>query len=105
MSTKHSKYRNNIIGTTFVGSTFKKKSNKKTISPDGIIDSENNFYTRIKEIHQSKTNIPKLNNKNKELNQYEEQISKNIENNTQNLNNPEEYFSGFFTNILSKKPI
>ena len=105
MSTKHSKYRNNIIGTTFVGSTFKKKFNKKTISPDGIIDSENNFYTRIKEKSFSKKNIPKLSSKSKKTNNYEEQISKNIEKNTQNLNNPEEYFSGFFTKILTKKPI
>ena len=105
MSTKHSKYRNNIIGTTFVGSTLKKKSNKKTISPDGIIDSENNFYTRIKEKSFSKKNIPKLSSKSKKTNNYEEQISKNIEKNTQNLNNPEEYFSGFFTKILTKKPI
>jgi len=33
----------------------------------------------------------------------EEQISKNIEKNKQNLNNPEEYFCGFFNNILLQK--
>ena len=70
-----------------------------------IFDSENTFYKRIKEINQSRINTPKLNNKNKELNRYEEQIFKNIENNTQNLNNPEEYFSGFFTNILKKQQL
>jgi hypothetical protein len=32
-----------------------------------------------------------------------DQISQNIQNNKQNLNNPEEYFSGFFSNILQRK--
>ena len=33
----------------------------------------------------------------------EEQISKNIEKNKQNLNNPEEYFCGFFNDILQRR--
>ena len=32
-----------------------------------------------------------------------DQISQNIQKNKQNLNNPEEYFSGFFTNLLQTK--
>ena len=32
-----------------------------------------------------------------------DQVTKNIQNNKQNLNNPEEYFSGFFSNILQRK--
>ena len=34
---------------------------------------------------------------------YDKLISKNIEDNQQNLNNPEEYFQGFFKDIISKK--
>ena len=45
----------------------------------------------------------KLNDKDAKLSLYEEQISKNIEKNKQNLNNPEEYFNGFFSNLLSRK--
>ena len=33
---------------------------------------------------------------------YEKLISKNIEKNQQNLNNPEEYFEGFFNDIIFK---
>ena len=44
----------------------------------------------------------KFKDKFKKLNNYEEQISKNIENNQQKLNNPEEYYSGFFSQILTK---
>ena len=42
--------------------------------------------------------------KNKKENNYEDKISKNIEINKQNLNNPKEYFSGLFNQILTKKP-
>ena len=104
-SANNNRRRFSVCGTSLFETAFRKNINKKNFPASNIIDSENTFYKRIKEIHQSKTNIPKLNNKNKELNQYEEQISKNIENNTQNLNNPEEYFSGFFTNILKKKQL
>ena len=34
---------------------------------------------------------------------YDKLISKNIEKNQQNLNNPEEYFEGFFNDIIFKK--
>ena len=33
---------------------------------------------------------------------YEKLISKNIEKNQKNLNNPEEYFEGFFNDIIFK---
>jgi len=36
---------------------------------------------------------------------YDKLISKNIEKNQQNLNNPEEYFQGFFNDIILKKNI
>ena len=34
---------------------------------------------------------------------FDKLISKNIEKNQQNLNNPEEYFEGFFNDIILKK--
>ena len=34
---------------------------------------------------------------------FNEVIAKNIEKNQQNLNNPEEYFEGFFNNIILKQ--
>ena len=34
---------------------------------------------------------------------YNKLISKNIEKNQQNLNNPEEYFEGFFNDIIFKR--
>ena len=104
-SANNSRRRFSVCGTSLFETAFRKNINKKNLAASNIIDSENTFYKRIKEINQSRINTPKLNNKNKELNRYEEQIFKNIENNTQNLNNPEEYFSGFFTNILKKQQL
>ena len=64
-------------------------------------DDEDNFYTMIKmKTKRSCKNI----DKNKKENNYEDKISKNIEINKQNLNNPKEYFSGLFNQILTKKP-
>ena len=40
--------------------------------------------------------------KNTKMN-YNKIISKNIEKNQQNLNNPEEYFEGFFNDIIFKR--
>ena len=49
--------------------------------------------------------MPKSRDKNKEKDEYEEQITKNIEKNKLKLNNPDEYFSGLFNNLLSKKNV
>ena len=80
-------------------------------------DEEMSFYTKMKTIRNVKNNKnnDKMNNNSFIANprQYSlmDQISHNIQKNKQNLNNPEEYFSGFFSNILqrkktiSKKPI
>ena len=88
---------------------FKKSTLQNTISE--YDDENDNFYNRIKTFR----NGPKGKNKEKDKEReretsqiskklnLEERISQNIENNKQNLNNPEEYFSGFFKNILSKK--
>ena len=89
--------------------SFHQKENKRNRSQVDIInlnDEEKTFYTRIQNFKEGKKlNKRKEKNKEKESYNYEEQILKNIEKNKQNLNNPEEYFSGFFSNILSKKNI
>ena len=89
--------------------SFHQKENKRNRSQVDIInlnDEEKTFYTRIQNFKEGKKqNKHKEKNKEKESYNYEEQILKNIEKNKQNLNNPEEYFSGFFSNILSKKNI
>ena len=85
--------------------SFKRKEKEKRhFSSNNVSDGENTFYSRMKIINRSKI-TGKLRDKNKKLNNYQDIISKNIEENKQNLNNPEEYFSGFFNNILSKKKI
>ena len=88
---------------------FKKSTIHNTISE--YDDENDNFYNKVKTFR----NGPKVKNREKDREKeretspiskklnLEERISQNIENNKQNLNNPEEYFSGFFKNILSKK--
>jgi len=81
---------------------FKKKTSKRTMKIND--DEEMSFYTRMKTIRNNKNNIN--NNsyiaKPQKLNLMD-QITQNIQKNKQNLNNPEEYFSGFFSNILQRK--
>ncbi len=64
------------------------------------------FYTKMKTIRNNK-NLNDINNKSFIANPKKitlmDQISQNIQKNKQNLNNPEEYFSGFFSNILQRK--
>jgi hypothetical protein len=69
-------------------------------------DEEMSFYTKMKTIRNNKN----LNDNNNNSLIYKpqktnlmDQISQNIQKNKQNLNNPEEYFSGFFSNILQRK--
>ena len=74
---------------------------EKSLSSINDNDDEDNFYSMIKmKTKRSGKNI----DKNKKENNYENKISKNIEINKQNLNNPKEYFSGLFNQILTKKP-
>ena len=82
----------------------KKKQIKKYESTD---EKEKTFYNKInrkKTIKKRRTIEEKPDNEenNDEVN-FDKLISKNIENNQQNLNNPEEYFEGFFNDIISKK--
>ena len=80
----------------------KKRPIRKIASAKSFFENENSFYKRFKTLKQNKKPI-KVKEKNTKLSLFEEQISKNIEKNQQNLNNPEEYFNGFFNNLLSKK--
>ena len=84
-------------------------SKKKTIRKyESTSEKDNTFFNKIKrlktmkktkDIHQEvkserENRVIKLN--------YNKLISKNIEKNQQNLNNPEEYFEGFFNDIILK---
>ena len=90
-----------------------KNRNKKgslyntNITSENEDDKEKNFYSRVKTFRKVQKNKEREKDKEastigKKLN-LKERISQNIEKNQQNLNNPEEYFSGFFKNILIKK--
>ena len=85
---------------------MQKKKGKRNKSSSDIGEAEGTFYAKFQEINSGKKTIRhKDKNKEKDKDNYEEQISKNIENNKQNLNNPEEYYSGFFNKLLSKKNV
>ena len=93
----------NKFNTFYINhSPVNKKENNKYIS--SIVEGERTFYMKYKDIDikPKKRASVKFKDKFKKLNNYEEQISKNIENNQQKLNNPEEYYSGFFSKILTK---
>ena len=87
---------------------YKNTGFKRTLFHDAIseIDDES-LHSRHKTYRKGAKNKDKIENVSpssipKKLN-IEEQISKNIEKNKQNLNNPEEYFCGFFNDILQRK--
>ena len=78
-------------------------NNKKGVHTNSSINDieEINFYTQIKmKTKNSSKNFEKFRKIN---NNYEDKISKNIEKNKQNLNNPKEYFSVLFNKILNRK--
>ena len=98
--------RTNVFNTSLPNHLpFNKKEKKRTISSNNIIESERTFYMKYKDIKPIKKTSIKFKDKFKKLSNYEEQISKNIENNKQKLNNPEEYYSGFFSQILNKSQL
>ena len=87
--------------------SIKKKPTKKRQS---LNENEKTFYNKINKIRTMKrkniiTSISVEKNEktptNKKMN-YERLISKNIEKNQQNLNNPQQYFEGFFKDIYLK---
>ena len=97
------------------GKRFFSIINKKRISikkrPGKRYDSnkekEKTFYNQIaiKMNPKRKRTLEEKQEKEKkdEKMNYDKLISKNIEDNQQNLNNPEEYFQGFFKDIISKR--
>ena len=95
------------------------KDNAKTLNPfknkplkrhkSVMMENEITFYNkinRLKTMRKKNINIqeekPEKDNKMSKMN-YNRLISKNIEKNQQNLNNPEEYFEGFFNDIIFNK--
>ena len=89
----------------------KKHGKKKEIIQnlaDVSEDEELNFYGKMKTLHKYSNNIATINNhnelmKNKKRNSYLDVISHNIIENRQTLNNPQEFYTGFFTNIVQKR--
>ena len=85
---------------------MKKKQIKKHDTTD---EREKTFYNKInrkKTMKKRRENTIEEKYENEDNNNevnYDKLISKNIEKNQQNLNNPEEYFEGFFNDIISKK--
>ena len=84
---------------------------KPTKNKDLLNESDKTFFSKISKIRTMKrrnANTPISGEKtpketiNKKVN-YERLISKNIEKNQQNLNNPEAYFEGFFNDIIFKR--
>ena len=83
----------------------KKQNFNNTNTNEFEDDKDKNFYHKIKTFRRGPKNKEREKESSpvvKKLN-LEERISQNIEKNKQNLNNPEEYFSGFFKNLLINK--
>ena len=100
---------NNLVINPQDDNFLYKKRTSKRMALKLNDDEEMSFYTKMKTIRNVKNNKnnDKINNNSFIANprQYSlmDQISHNIQKNKQNLNNPEEYFSGFFSNILQRK--
>jgi len=103
---KHSKHFNSVISKK--SNSIKKKPIRKFESYGG---KEKTFFNKI--IRKKTTKKWKGNtieeksekeSKNTKMN-YNKIISKNIEKNQQNLNNPEVYFEGFFNDIIFKRQV
>jgi hypothetical protein len=94
ISEKENFYKNTALKRTLIHNTISEND-------DESLHSRHKTYrkgakNKDKEDNVSPTLIPKKID-------IEEQISKNIEKNKQNLNNPEEYFCGFFNDILQRR--
>ena len=85
--------------------SIKKKPIRKYESTGGKNVTFFNKIKRLKTLIKDKDNIEEENDKENKVIKlnYNKLISKNIEKNRQNLNNPEEYFEGFFNDIILKK--
>ena len=97
--------------------SLKKKSCKKPILNRAISEIENEecFSSKINSFRKGAKEREKEKEKDKDKDKdsssdskiinLEKQISQNIEKNQQNLRNPEEYFSGFFNDILLRRNV
>ena len=74
------------------------ETNREQTFYNQIIGKKITRKKRTSTVEEKAEKTPKINKMN-----YVRLISKNIEDNQQNLNNPEEYFQGFFKDIISKK--
>ena len=105
-TTNNNKNKNSTISITKKRNSIRKRQVKKHQSNK---EKDKTFYNKVNSIKKTKKrkeNIneekPEKEQKNTKMN-YGKLISKNIEKNQQNLNNPEEYFEGFFNDIIFKK--
>ena len=102
---KNGKRFNSVINIDKKGNGIKKKRTKRQ---DSITDNFYNKINRKKTTKKKKENNPSSEERSEREHagnkmNYDKLISKNIEKNQQNLNNPEEYFEGFFNDIIFKK--
>ena len=102
---KGNKHFSSVIGKK--NTTVKKKPIRRYESTGARGNTFFNKFIRKKTMKKWKKNNTieeksEKENKNVKLN-YNKLISKNIEENQQNLNNPEEYFEGFFNDIIFKR--
>ena len=89
----------------------KRNNTKKKVKKHGSSENEKTFYNKIKTkktMQKRKENNPSPEEKSdmehtSNKMDYDILISKNIQKNQQNLNNPEEYFEGFFNDIIFQK--
>ena len=97
-----------IVNINNINTITKPKSpRKKPVKKNESINTKDKtFYNkihRLKTMKKRRVNSietkPEKEHKNNKVN-YDKLISKNIEKNQKNLNNPEEYFEGFFNNII-----
>ena len=102
----NNKNKNSTISITKRKNSIRKRQIKKHQSNK---EKDKTFYNKINRIKTSKKRKENIieeksekEPKNMKMN-YDKLISKNIEKNQQNLNNPEEYFEGFFNDIILKK--
>ena len=97
---KNNKNKNSTISITKKRYSIKKRQVKKHESNREKDKTFYNKVNRIKTTRKRKENINEEKEQKSSKMNYGKLISQNIEKNQQNLNNPEEYFEGFFNNII-----
>jgi hypothetical protein len=83
---------------TKINNTIEEKESNTNKEKNLFLSNISNINLSDKNIFNKHTNNKKL-KKNKEI----EVISNNIKRNTQNLNNPQEFYTGLFNNIIEKQ--